>query len=426
MTFALDDVRRDLAGRAGDRWEIYAKRAVSTEQRTTGGMVEDAERTEEGYAARWAEDGRAFFAAGSSPALLLDGVREASRLRTGDGAGLPALPAGAFPQPEETAAPPAADLFEEVAQLLASESKGQARLTSLTLTYGAVVERLENGAGFAGGRRRAFGYGNARAVGVAAERRVTADVVFPLDDGRFDPAKTAQSLADRALLPLKGKSCPFPRGELLLDPSVSAAMLAETLPLFLGDRHRLLLSRRYLDRESRFASGMVTFVDDPRGSGPFDGEGVPVHRKEVVAQGVFRRRLHDLGSAAHAGEAATGNAQRPSFRTAPRPGSELFALEGREGASAGELLGAVTRGLYATALAAPPRIDLDNDAYRLEVEGWALQGGKARSPVASAVIRGRVSEFWRTVARIGNDRRIFPLGTLVAAPTVLLSKAAFS
>ena len=426
MSFSLDAAREDLAGRAGERWELYAKRSSATELRIAASVREESERREEGYAARWEEKGRAFFAAASSPRLLVDAIGQTARLKAGDPGPLPALPRGDFPQAEDAAAPPVPDAFEEVAQLLASESKGQARLTSLFVTRGRILERLENGAGFAGGRQRLFGYGNARAVGIASERRVTADIVFPVGDAHLEGARIAQSLADRALLPLKGRSCPFPRGELLLDPSVSAAMLAETLPLFCGDRHRALLSRRYLDRAGRFGAPVLSLVDDPKETGGFDGEGTPTRRKEVVAEGLFRTRLHDLSSAARAEEAPTGNAERTSFRLPPQPGSALFLLEGVRPASAGELLGSVTRGLYATALAAPARVDLENDAYRLEVEGWALQGGRARSPVAAAVIRGRLTDFWRSVAGVGTDRRVFPLQTTVAAPTLFLSKATFA
>ena len=426
MSFSLEAVREDLVRRAGERWEIYAKHAAASELRVVAATREESERREEGYAARWEDGGRAFFAAASSPGLLVEAIAETASLRAGDSGPFPPLPTGDHPQPGESEAPALPDAFEEVAQLLASESKGQARLTSLFVSRGRILERLENGAGFSGGRQRQFGYGNARAVGIASDRRVTADVVFPVDDVHLEGSRIAQALSDRALLPLKGRACPFPRGELLLDPSVSAAMLAETLPLFCGDRHRALLSRRYLDRTGRFGAPVLSLIDDPRGDGPFDAEGTPTRRKEVVAEGIFRARLHDLSSAARAGEAPTGNAQRASFRLPPSAGSALFALEGTRPSSAGELLGSVTRGLYATALSAPPRVDLENDAYRLEVEGWALQGGRARSPVAAAVIRGRLTDFWRSIAGVGTDRRVFPLQSNVAAPTLFLSKAVFT
>ena len=427
MSLVLDAVRAELSSRSGERWEIFAKRAAATELRVAAPTREESERLEEGCAARWEETGQSHFAAASSPALLVEAIRETASVKPGGSGPLPSLPSGKCPQPDGPAPAVVSDSFEEVAQLLASESKGQARLTSLAVTCGDVVERIENGAGFSGGRTRRFGYGNARAVGVASERRVTADVVFPVaPGGGFDAAKIAQSLADRSLLPLKGRACPFPRGELLLDPSVSAAILAATLPLFCGDAHRLLLSRKYLDRHGRFCAEGVSLVDDPSAEGPFDGEGVPVRRKEVVADGVFRTRLHDLGSSARSGESPTGNAVRPSFRLPPRAGSALFVLDGRKSASAAELLASVTRGLYATALAAPPRVDLENDAYRLEVEGWALQAGRVRSPVGSVVIRGRLSDFWKGIGGVGTDRRMFPLQSAVAAPTLFVTKATFA
>jgi predicted Zn-dependent protease len=48
-----------------------------------------------------------------------------------------------------------------------------------------------------------------------------------------------------------------------------------------------------------------------------------------------------------------------------------------------------------------------------------------RSPVASAAIRGRLSELWKGIRGVGTDRRIFPLQSLVAAPTLFIAKATF-
>ena len=244
--------------------------------------------------------------------------------------------------------------------------------------------------------------------------------------GSPDLEKIAQSLADRCLIPLRGSGSPFPRGELLLDPSVSALLLSATLPLFCGDENRLLLSRKYLDRAGRFAAPAVSIIDDASREYPFDGEGIPVRRNTVVENGIFRRRLHDLGSAARTGEEPTGNAIRGSFRFPPRPGSARFLLLSRAAESPVDLLRRVTRGIYATAACAPLRVDLENDQFRMEVEGWALQAGRAKAPVAAAVVRGRLSEFWRTLSGVGDDLRWFPLSTTTGAPTLLLPRIAFS
>jgi predicted Zn-dependent protease len=425
--FALDRVARELSERAGPRWEIFAKRSVSREIRASPKLREESDRTEEGYAARWVERGASLFASASCVSLLLAGIAEAGRLKAGSHDPLPELPDGNFDAPGQLAEIAGLDQFEALSQLLATESKGQARLTSLTAATGLVFERLENGAGFQGTRNRVFGYGNARAVGVRENRRMSADVVFPLaEPATPDLEKIAQSLADRCLIPLRGSGSPFPRGELLLDPSVSALLLSATMPLFLGDEHRLLMSRKYLDRAGRFCAAGVSIVDDATREFSFDGEGIPVRRNVVVDEGIFHRRLHDLGSAARSGESPTGNAIRHSFRLLPRPGSARVILQGRSAASPADLLGSVSRGIYATAVVAPIRIDLDNDQYGLEVEGWALQAGRAKAPVGSAVVRGRLSEFWRNLSGVGDDVRFFPLQTSTGAPTLLLPRVAFN
>lgn len=423
---ALDRVRESLQARSVDRWEIYSKRSVSRERKMTHRHLEESERTEEGYAARFEENGRCRFAAGSSPGHLREAIDAVSRLEISSGDVLPELPQGTYAAAGDSPAAPIPDAFEPLSQLLASESKGEARLASLTWTEGSISESLENGRGFAGERRRPFGFGNAHGVGVFETRRVTAHAVFSsLPGAPPDLGKIAQVLADRCRLPLKGRSCPFPRGGLLLDPSVSAALVCATLPLFLGDRYRAIFSRRYLDHDSRFCRPEFSLVDDARPDFAFDGEGTPVRRRAAIGEGVFATRLHDLSTAARSAEPATGNAVRHSFRTPPRAGSTRFFLESHRAASPSDLLQSLARGLYATATAAPIRVDLENDGYSLEVEGWAVLAGKATSPVASATISGRLSALWKGLESAGGDLRWFPLQTLTGAPTLYFPRVAF-
>jgi predicted Zn-dependent protease len=423
----LDPVRRELHSRSASRWEIFAKRAVSREIRSSPRLREESERTEEGFAARWQEGAFSRFASGSSVSLLLGGIGEAGRLPSGSPEPLPDLPSGRFIAGSEPAGGAAIDPFEPLSQLLASESKGHVRLTTLTSTRGFVTERLENGAGFEGTRHRVFGYGNARAVGARDGRRMSADAVFPLSaDAEPDLAKIAQTLSDRCLIPLRGSASPFPRGELLLDPSVSALVLSATMPLFCGDEYRLVVSRRYLDRSGRFCAAGVSIVDDATAEYPFDGEGVPVARHAVVEEGAFRLRLHDLASASRSGERPTGNSIRSTFRLPPRPGAARVFLQGRSATTPADLLAGVTRGIYATAVSAPMRVDLENDSYALEIEGWAIQAGRAKALVGSATIRGRLSDFWRSISGVGNDLRWSSLAAATGAPTLLLPRVVFS
>ena len=323
---------------------------------------------------------------------------------------------------EPTAGPP----FEALAQQLASESRGQGRLLSLTVASAEIREEIFNGRGFEGTRSRRTGYGMARAAGLAGERRLTSDLVFPIESGASGVLeRTAAALADRITIPLKGRASPFSRGALLLSPSVAAAMIAATLPLFCGGRHRLLISRKYLDRGSRFGAPGFSWIDDASAELPFDAEGVRVSRREVVSDGLFQLRLHDLSSARDCGERPTGNAVRSGYRVAPISGSERFFVGAVRPTAATELLSMLSRGLVATSTAAPPRVDLEADSFRLEIQGWAVQAGRARSPVAHAVVEGRLSEFWRHLMAGGDDLQFFPLGSLVGSPSLLIDRVVF-
>jgi len=426
LSAEIGTLRDRLCARAGGQWEIFSKQSETRERRSTGDREEFAERREEGWAARWNEDGDSYFAAASSPGFLEGEVDLASRIRRVVPALLPVLPPG--PAPERFAEPAGdpVEAFTDLSQRLAAESHGHARLASLTVTTGTISEAVENGAGLAASRRRTFGFGSARAVGALGDRRVGASLLFPTgENGEIPIERLASGLSDRATLPLRGKAVPFPRGQLLLDPAVAAAFAGATIPLFLGDRHRNLVSRLYADRTARFGAEELSFIDDASPSFSFDGEGTPVRRTEVVRDGRLAGRLHDLASAERNGEAPTGNGHRATFRLPPGPGSQRFFIEYRHPSTPADLLSRISRGLYASALVAAPRVDLESDRYELEVEGWAVQAGAARSPVARAVLSGRLSEFWKSVAAGSADRQWFLIPNLVGAPTLFLPRATF-
>lgn len=426
MTASLQKLRDRLERHAGRRWEIWLKEARVKEYRIAGTRLEESERKETGCAARWQGAFGPSFAAASTPEELAENLPRAEGILSVREQTLPEMPSGTFPEPAGLPVIPLPEWFEPLAQLLASESRGEARLVSLTLTSGTVTETLENGSGFSGVRRRAAGYGSAQAVGACDNRRVTARLLFPIEpESAPELPNIARTLRDRCVIPLRGETLAWRRGELLLDPEIVAAMLAATLPLFCGNFHRHLLSRKYLDHQGRFAASEISLVDDATGLLPFDGEGTPCRANGIIEDGHFRKRLHDLTSAGEAREAPTGNASRPSFQMPPAPGSERLALKSANGLTSAQMLAQVTRGLYASALVEPARVDLQNDFYDLAVEGWAVEKGQARAPVARAHVRGRLSEFWRGITAAGDDRRWFLYPTLVGAPTLLLQRAAF-
>jgi predicted Zn-dependent protease len=408
-----------LHRRSGTTWELYEKHALSRETRSTAEGVTACERREEGWAARFWESGAGRFAAASSPERLAAAVGSASAL-PGAGGPAPDWPEGSSampPAPPEPGEPPQ-ELFEALARELAAESRGEAVLSELTLRRGLVTERVANGKGGDAAIASERFDGIAQAVGRRGAAACEARLVFRAE-GALDVPALARRLADRATLPLSGRATPFPRGAWLLDPSVAAALLSALAPLFTADSLPPWVSR------SRFASSLVTLVDDATADAAFDGEGVPTRRCVLVTDGRFRSRLHDLSSAMRLGAKPTGHGTRPSYRKPPAAAPRRLFLETTSGKAPLELLASVSRGLFAAAPIAPVRVDLAADRFSLEFTGVAIVGGRAQGPIAGARATGRVSELLHRIAAVATDRQFFPMPDPVGAPTLLVERCAF-
>ncbi len=408
-----------LEGLAPGAWELYEKNAVSRETAAAVSERGEIDRREDGWSARWWESGAARFAAASSLERLSSAIA--------DGGALPAAPGDPPEWPTAKSAPPEArgelesppaELFEELALLLAAESRGEAILTELSLRRGRVRERIANARG--GDVRLATGRldGVALAVGRRGARACEARVVFSAD-GPLDLPGLARRLADRATLPLSDHGAPFSRGEWLLDPSVGAAMLAGLAPLFVNEVPPPWVSRSHL------ASERVTIVDDAAADAAFDGEGVPTHRAVLVTEGRWRARLHDLVSAKRSGARPSGHGVRSSYRTPPAASPRRLFFETAAGVAPLDLLASVKRGLFAAALTAPVRIDLAADRFTVEFTGVAIVAGRAQGPIAGARATGRLSELLRRITAVATDRQFFPMPYPVGSPTLLVERCAF-
>jgi predicted Zn-dependent protease len=427
VTGRTEDLVEHLSRRYGACWELYEKHSQWSESAETPSARSETIAQEDGIAVRYRDRQSMRFAAARRPDELLRltdalGGIEASLEPW------PALPAGEYPEPAEAGpAPPAEALFSALGQTLARESRGDVRLARLTLRQGLVVDRLRNGAGFAGGRPRPSATAEAVVIGARNDRRLSAHLSFFAGERSPDAIdRAARQLVDRARFPLDGSPPPFSRGELLLDPSVGAALLAAIAPLFVGSAYATLLSRRYLDRLGRFLSSATTIIDDPTVDYPFDGEGTPTRRTVVAESGGFRSRLHDARSARECGEPPTGHSDRPSYRVPPRAGIGRLRWESAAPTPGEKLLASVRRGLYAAALLSPIRVDFESDRLECDLTGIVVEAGRGRRPVSATTVSCRLSDLLKRIVALGNDRQWFPLPAPVGSPTMLIERATFS
>ncbi len=310
------------------------------------------------------------------------------------------------------------DLFEELTSAVAAASRGEAILHRLTLRRGRAQERIVNAAGLdVAQAHRAFD-GVALAVARRGSRAREARIPFRWDGAPRSEA-LARRLADAATFPLSDRPAPFSSGQWLLDPAVGAALLCAIAPIFLRER-----PPRWIVR-GRLAAPCVSIVDDASGDAPFDGEGVPTRRTTLTQDGLLLGRLHDLRSAARAGELSTGHGVRPSFREPPHVNPRRLFFETPNPAPPADLLSAVTKGLFASALTCPLRVDVDRDRYEAEFTGVSVVAGRAQGPVAGARAAGRISDLLRRIAGLSTDLQFFPAPFPAGSPTLLVERASF-
>jgi len=415
-----DDLTRALARRAPGQWELYSKVAESRESESTTSLRRAFWRREEGWAARWQESGAPRFAAGTSPPELHRAIEAADAITPAAAPPLEWPAARKAPSPETSGAaveaPP--DLFAELARAVSAASRGEATLLSLTLRRGRAEERIANAAGLELRQELRLFDGIAAAVGRRGAKAREARLAFRWQDGpEVEPL--ARRLADAATLPLSDRPAPFGSGQWLLDPAVGAALLAAVAPLFLAER-----PPRWLVR-GRFGSPGLAVVDDASRDAPADGEGVPSRRVLLAEDGTLVGCLLDLSAAAACGRRSTGHGVRPSFRVPPRARPRRLFFEAASAVPPSDLLASVSKGLYASALTALARVDVEADRYEIEFTGVSIVAGRAGGPVAGARARGRLSELLRRIRALSSDLQFFPSPYPAGSPTVLVERANF-
>lgn len=320
--------------------------------------------------------------------------------------------------PADAAPEPNTELFAELSRAVAAASRAEATLAGLSVRRGRASERLVNAAGLDVAQEVRLLDGVARCVARRGARSRETRIPFRWD-GAPDVEPLARRLADAATLPLSDRPAPFASGQWLLDPAVGAALLASVAPLFLADR-----PPRWLLRGRLLAPGL-SIVDDASRDAPYDGEGVRTRRTLLVEDGALAGRLLDLAAARRSGHRSTGHGVRPSYRLPPRAAPRRLFFDARDALAPAELLSSVTRGLFAAALTAPPRVDVEADRYEIEFTGVSIVAGHATGPVAGARSSGRLSELLRRIRRASTDLQFFPSPFPCGSPTLLIERASF-
>jgi predicted Zn-dependent protease len=421
----LEDVLDALQRKGLPEAEVYAKRGRSRVVRWSAELESIGFRQEEGWAARAGDRRRSFFytATGAPDPEISWPEADGEGLRLATGLVVPAwTPPVDFDLPllGETESQ---QFVAELRRELDREYPG-AELLSLELDDGASEAGILSSREVRHLTRQRLAVLRVEARCKKRPATSTALRLIARSAKGFRPATVARRLADLLVIAAQGEAPLRDRGDFLLAPQVFATLLESLLDLFVGPAAAGARAP-LLERQATLGSKLLTLIDNGRLPGgpfdaPVDGEGLPTREIVVVEQGLFRQSLLDWREAKGA-ERPSGCTSRPSWRDLPSPGPTHFFLAPHPNVSVGQLLGSLQRGYYLLATRGGVRLEKSSLRFAVAVEGFAIEKGKAATPISGGWLTGSIKALFGGLQAVGRDLAFVPARKgLVGSPTVLV------
>ena len=267
-------------------------------------------------------------------------------------------------------------------------------------------------------------------VAIAAEGDDTqVGFEFALEKGlaALDAADVALRSARRAVGVLGASKIPSARLPVVFEPYTAGQ--------FLGVIGGVLTAEAVQKGRSLFAGRLgeqvaqesLSLVDDGRAAGspgaaPWDAEGTPTGRTEIISSGVLRSFLYDIPSARREGRSSTGNAARGGFKSAPGPSPSNMAFD-PTGESRDEVLRRAGRALlvqdfHGVHSGANP---VSGD-FSVGATGHLLEDGVIGQPVKEVTIAAPMLEILMGTIAVADDRRWLPFGGSYGGATTLIAE----
>jgi PmbA protein len=276
----------------------------------------------------------------------------------------------------------AAGAFETTAvELGLANTEGQRCWTPSSLaSISTVMTGGDGGSGFAESFTSKLGEVDAEAVGRrASDKARRSQNPKPIDPGTF---------------------------EVVLEPSATATLVG--FLAFMGFGGRLIAEGRscFSGKEGQLvAAPSVSIYDDARSPQtvgfPFDFEGVPRQRVDLISDGVFQDGVYDLRTAKQTGKRSTGHALPPPDPDGPTP-LNLFMATGD--ASLDDMISATQHGLLIS------RFHYSNVVHPVEstITGmtrdgtFLIEGGEITHPVQNLRMTQSIIEALLAASMIGD------------------------
>ncbi len=242
----------------------------------------------------------------------------------------------------------------------------------------------------------------------------------------LDADDVAHRAADRALSILGATKIPSARMPVIFDPYTAAQFLGVIASALTGEAVQKGRSL-FADKLGEKVAGSLTLIDDGRvdgapGSAPWDDEGTPTRRTEVIKDGVLTSYLYDLVSARRDGTVSTGNAARAGFKSGPGPSPTNMALE-PTGQTRDQVLAQggrafLVQDLHGVHSGANP---VTGD-FSVGATGKLVDNGAIGQPVKEVTIAAPMLEILAGIVAVADDRRWLPFGGSFGGATTLIAE----
>ncbi|MGH2590645.1 MAG: TldD/PmbA family protein, partial [Actinomycetota bacterium] len=240
----------------------------------------------------------------------------------------------------------------------------------------------------------------------------------------LDPDGIAREAVDRAARMLGASKPETQKVPVLLDPFAASSflgVLAGALSAEAAQKGRSLFAELVGER---VGADPLTLVDDGRlllgpAAAPFDDEGVPTGRTELITRGVLNGFLHNTYTARRGETASTGNAERAGYRSTPGVGTSNFYVE--PGTEPFEALlasadgGVVIQEVSGVHSGANPI----SGEFSVGATGLRISNGSFGEPLREMTVASTVPEMLQAIAAVGSDLRFF---SSVGTPSILIGE----
>ncbi len=213
--------------------------------------------------------------------------------------------------------------------------------------------------------------------------------------------------------------------DVILRNEASSALLSCFIGRFYGENVQKGFSLLKGKKGEKIAADCITLIDDPHmnngaATTAFDSEGVPTRKNVLIENGVLKMFLHNLRSAAAAGEEPTGNGFKTSFKdSVGTSATNIFISPGKK--TEEELCREMGDGLLITDFmglhAGANKISGD---FSLLSSGFRVRNGKIAEPVEQITVAGNYFELIKNIVEVGSDLK-FDSGSF-GSPSVLCGK----